>query len=341
MAFSGHLTAALMFGAAALSSPLFGQTASGHRAPAPIELTGNVAPVHDPAIIKDGDTYHLFTTGNLKDKEGLIGWRTSPDLRNWTLQQPVFAAIPDWAKQAVPGTRGLWAPDIVRAGDGYRLYYSASTFGKNRSAIGLATTPTLDRIAPGFGWVDQGLVWQSTAEDDYNAIDPNIFIDDDGRHWMSFGSFWSGLKLVELDPATGKPLPGAKLTAIAARSRPGAVEAPFIVKRDGWYYLFASYDFCCRGADSSYYTVVGRAKAVTGPYADRDGEAMTDGGGLLVLHADLDEGKRFVGPGHNAILRDGAADYIVYHAYDKRAGGKPTLRIQRIGWTPDGWPVAL
>lgn len=309
--------------------------------PTPLALAGNVAPVHDPAIIKEGDTYHLFTTGNLRDKEGLIGWRTSKDMKNWTLQQAVFAAIPDWAKAAVPGTGGLWAPDIVKVGGEYRLYYSVSTFGKNRSAIGLVTTPTLDRAAPGFGWVDKGLVWQSTAANDYNAIDPNIFVDDDGRQWMSFGSFWSGLKLVELDRATGKPSAGATLTAIAGRSRPGAVEGPFIIKRAGFYYLFASYDFCCRGVDSTYYTVVGRSKAVSGPYVDRNGKAMMKGGGLLVLHADLDDSKRYVGPGHNSILREGGADFIVYHAYDKREKGRPTLRIQRLMWTPDGWPMAL
>ena len=103
----------------------------------------------------------------------------------------------------------------------------------------------------------------------------------------------------------------------------------------------ASYDFCCRGVNSSYYTVVGRSKAITGPYVDRDGKAMMKGGGLQVLHADLDEDRRFVGPEHNSILREGGVDHIVYHAYDRRQNGRPTLRIQRLAWTPDGWPVAL
>lgn len=304
-------------------------------------LTGNIAPVHDPAIIRQGDTYHLFTTGNLGDAEGLIGWRTSTDLVSWTLGAPVFAAIPDWAKEAIPGTGGLWAPDIIRVGDEYRLYYSVSTFGKNRSAIGLVTTPTLDRSAPGFGWTDKGMVWESTSSSDHNAIDPNIVVDREGRHWMSFGSFWTGLKLVELDSATGKPLPGAKLHAIARRHRPGAVEAPFIIERDGYYYLFASYDFCCRGEKSTYYTVVGRSKDIAGPYEGRDGKSMMRSGGLLVLHAELDETKRFVGPGHVSILRESEQDYIVYHAYDTKADGAPTLRIQPLAWTPDGWPVAL
>lgn len=333
----------LAAGIAALLIAAAPAAASEERAPppAPLAITGNVAPVHDPAIIRQGDTYHLFTTGNLRDKDGLIGWRTSRDLKEWTLQRPVFDAIPDWAKRAVPGTGGLWAPDIIHVGGEFRLYYSVSTFGKNRSAIGLVVTPTLDRAAPDFGWVDKGLVWQSTPKDDYNAIDPNIIVDGDGRHWMSFGSFWSGIKLVELDPATGLALKDTKPIAIAQRSRPGAVEGPFIIKRDGYYYLFASYDFCCRGVNSTYYTVVGRSQAVTGPYVDRDGKPMMKGGGLLVLHAELDDAKRFVGPGHNSILRDGGADFIVYHAYDTLQNGRPTLRIQRLGWTPDGWPVAL
>ncbi|HWW24971.1 MAG TPA: family 43 glycosylhydrolase, partial [Caulobacter sp.] len=129
--------------------------------------------------------------------------------------------------------------------------------------------------------------------------------------------------------------------AIAARPRPSAIEAPCIVERDGWFYLFASFDFCCRGADSTYYTVVGRSKAVAGPYVDRDGKALMKGGGFIVLHADLDLAKRFKGPGHVAVLRDGGRDHIVYHAYDARKGGVPTLRIQPLGWTADGWPVAL
>jgi arabinan endo-1,5-alpha-L-arabinosidase len=304
-------------------------------------LTGDLSPVHDPCVIKQGSTYHLFCTSQADEKPGLIHWRTSPDLVTWTLVGAVMPNLPDWAQKAVPGTRGAWAPDIALINGRYHLYYALSTFGKNRSVIALRTTPTLDRADPAFGWTDEGVVLASTAGDDFNAIDANLVAGDDGRWWMALGSFWSGLKLVEIDPTTGKPRPGATLAALAARPRPDAIEAPYIVRRRGWYYLFASFDFCCRGANSSYYTVVGRSKDVAGPYVDRAGRAMLDGGGFIVLHADLDKAKRFKGPGHVAILGDGERDYIVYHAYDSRRDGLPTLRIQRLAWSDDGWPVAV
>lgn len=304
-------------------------------------MTGDLSPVHDPCIIRQGATYHLFCTSQANQKPGLIHWRTSSDLVSWTLIGAVMPALPDWAHEDVPGVRGAWAPDISLINGRYHLYYALSTFGKNRSAIALQTTATLDRSDPAFGWRDEGVVLTSRPSDDFNAIDPNIVATPDGRVWMSFGSFWSGLKLVEIDPSTGKSTPGSAPTAIAARPRPSAIEAPCIVERDGWFYLFASFDFCCRGADSTYYTVVGRSKAVAGPYVDRDGKAMMNGGGFIVLHADLDPTKRFKGPGHVAVLRDGGRDHIVYHAYDARKGGVPTLRIQPLGWTADGWPVAL
>ncbi|MEJ2815226.1 arabinan endo-1,5-alpha-L-arabinosidase [Caulobacter sp. CCG-8] len=304
-------------------------------------MTGDLSPVHDPCIIKQGATYHLFCTSQANQPPGLIHWRTSPDLVTWTLAGAVMPALPDWAQKEVPGTHGAWAPDISLINGRYHLYYALSTFGKNRSVIALQTTATLDRSDPAFGWRDEGVVLASKSGDDFNAIDANIVTGPDGRVWMSLGSFWTGLKLVEIDPATGKPKAGAELTSIAARPHPDAIEAPYIVQRDGWFYLFASFDFCCRGADSSYYTVVGRSKAVAGPYVDRLGKPMLKGGGFIVLHADLDPAKRFKGPGHVAVLRDGARDYIVYHAYDAKTGGVPTLRIQRLAWTDDGWPVAV
>ena len=183
---------------------------------------------------------------------------------------------------------------------------------------------------------------ESRSSDNFNAIDPNAFDDADGRQWLVFGSFWSGIKMVRLDPATGlRSAEDERIHSLASRRRPGAVEAPVIIRRDGYYYLFVSFDFCCRGVESTYYTVVGRSRDPTGPYVDRDGRAMMEGGGFLVLHADLDRTRRFVGPGHPDILQDGGREYIVYHAYDRQADGAPTLRIQQLGWTEDGWPVAI
>jgi arabinan endo-1,5-alpha-L-arabinosidase len=242
----------------------------------------------------------------------------------------------------VPGTRGTWAPDISFFNGRFHLYYALSTFGSNRSAIALLTATTLDPDAAGHGWTDEGIVLESHEGDDFNAIDPNLLIDQDGKAWLAFGSFWSGLKMVEIDPATGKPpAPKPQIHALAQRHAPDAIEASFLISRGGYYYLFASYDFCCRGVDSTYYTVVGRSKSPAGPYVDRDGKAMMRGGGFLVLHADLDRSHRFKGPGGVSILREPGRDYIVYHAYDTAFGGAPTLRIQPLAWTADGWPVAV
>ncbi len=309
--------------------------------PASLPVRGAIQPVHDPAIIREGGTYYLFTTGHLADAEGVVPMRSSSDLRTWRIHGPVFPELPAWAADTIPGTRGLWAPDISRTTGEFRLYYSVSTFGSNRSAIGLATNARLDPAAPAAGWTDKGVVFQSQEADDYNAIDPNIITDAKGRQWMSFGSFWSGIKMFELDPATGMRLSGdTALHSLAARPDPGAIEAPFIIRRGEYYHLFVSFDFCCRGAQSTYRTLVGRSREVTGPYVDREGRPMLEGGGTQVLGSGQDIGSRYVGRGHVAILQDDARDYIVYHAYDTQLSGAPTLRIRPISWSADGWPTA-
>lgn len=296
--------------------------------------------VHDPAVLAERGRYYLFSTGHIGDAAGLLPLRVSTDLRHWTQAGPSFRALPAWAQQAVPGTTGMWAPDITRAGGEYRLYYSLSTFGKNRSAIGLATATRIDPGDPAANWVDRGPVIRSTDGDDFNAIDPAAFTDADGRQWLAFGSFWSGIKLIELDPATGLRRPDTPLRSLAARPSPGAIEAPFVIRRGGYYYLFASFDFCCRGAKSSYNVVVGRATAPTGPYVDRAGTPMLKGGGTPVLGSGQGTGSRYVGRGHNAVLQQPGGDRIVYHAYDTQRNGRPTLRIQPLRWDGKGWPIA-
>lgn len=303
-------------------------------------MQGDLSPVHDPAIISDGDTFYVFSTSQEGEAPGLIHIRSSKDLVNWKRAGAVFSAMPDWAKREVPRTKGIWAPDVAFVNGEYRLYYAISAFGENHSAIGLATTKALDPTKAGYGWKDQGAVFVSNRKDDYNAIDPAAFVDREGKAWMAFGSFWSGLKLIRLDAATGKASAEDKTVySLARRATPDAIEAPFVIDHGGYYYLFASYDFCCRGADSSYYTVVGRSKQVTGPYLDAEGKAMTKGFGQIVLHAKLDASKRWRGPGGISILREGGRELIAWHAYDATRNGAPTLRIAPIAWTADGWPV--
>ncbi|WP_258046908.1 arabinan endo-1,5-alpha-L-arabinosidase [Sphingomonas folli] len=309
-------------------------------------LEGDIAPTHDPVIIREGDTYHVFSTGLGDGPDRIIAHRVSRDLIHWRKAPPPLAALPDWAARAIPGASNACAPDISHVGGRYRLYYSVSTFGSNRSAIGLLTSPTLDPSRADYAWRDEGMVVMSRPADDFNAIDPNFILDRRGRQWLALGSFWSGLKLIALEPATGKPRQAAQVPISIARrpvpiGAPDPVEAPFVIDHGGWYWLIASYDYCCKGNASTYYTVIGRSREVTGSYLGRDGSAMMQGGGTVLLRADLPEKDRFRGPGHVGHLRDAdGTDYLVHHAYDRENKGAPTLRIVRLRWGSDGWPIA-
>lgn len=283
-------------------------------------------------MARDGDRFYLFTTG------AGITVRCSDDMLAWLPCGKVFDTLPAWVKTAVPGVRDLWAPDISFHDGRFSLYYAASTFGSNHSAIGLATNVTLDPASPKYAWVDQGEVIASLSIDDHNAIDPNLFIDREGQAWLSFGSFWTGIKLVKLDRATGKPSADAPLISVAdnAPQPQDAIEAPFITQRGDFYYLFVSHDFCCRGIDSTYNIRVGRSRDIAGPYLDRDGKPMIGGGGTLVYGGS----DRWRGPGHNAIYVESDTYFLIYHAYDKLAVGAPTLRIEKLIWDKDGWPMS-
>jgi arabinan endo-1,5-alpha-L-arabinosidase len=309
-------------------------------------LSGDIAPVHDPCIIGQNGTYYVFCTTQRGDAPGQISCRTSKDLVTWKKTGTVFDQTPAWIGNRISDVRGLWAPDISFHKGRYWLYYAASSFGSNVSAIGLATNTTLDPGSPDFRWKDEGLVFQSRRQDDYNCIDPAHFVDREGQRWLAFGSFWGGLKLMKVDADTGKPSAEPKLITLAARLEPEGgpdpIEAAFLIERNGWYYLFASYDFCCKGAQSNYYTACGRSRRMTGPFVGRDGRRMTDGAGVVVLKANnQEEGGRWRGPGHCAVLQDKGGDYIVYHAYDRSHDGIATLRIAPLVWSADGWPTAV
>lgn len=287
---------------------------------------------HDPTLMKAGKMYYRFVTG-----VG-IPIACSSDRVTWAACGRVFLAKPAWTIQEVPGVAELWAPDIAFFNGKYHLYYSASTFGSNLSVIGLATTPTLDQSSPDYAWQDEGLVVKSTFSDNFNAIDPNIVLDPQGQPWLAYGSFWSGIKLRRLDPQTGKPPQGdTEVIDLASRPEdPHAIEAAFILPRSGEFFLFVSFDQCCQGANSTYNIRVGRASAITGPYLDREGKKMLEGGGTLLL-----DGKtRWRGPGHNSILIDEGVTYLVYHAYDAEHAGTPVLHIEELLWDKQGWPAA-
>jgi arabinan endo-1,5-alpha-L-arabinosidase len=292
-------------------------------------------------MIREGDMYYLFGTGMG------ISVFSSRDMKSWTKEKAVFDSAPAWAVAAVPGFKGhIWAPDISFHEGTYYLFYSISAFGKNTSCIGLATNVTLNPNDSKFKWTDHGKVVQSVpGRDLWNAIDPNVIRDENGQPWLSFGSFWSGLKLVKLSKDLKQPSQPEEWYTVSKRPRAfnvndpepgdGAVEAPFIFRKDGFFYLFASFDFCCRGKESNYKVVVGRSKNVFGPYVDKDGIRMDDGGGSLVREGN----EHWAGVGHNAVYSFEGKDWIVYHAYDVADEGKSKLRIEELSWDEAGWPV--
>lgn len=296
-------------------------------------------PVHDPVIIKQDSTYYIFCTGL-----GISMW-SSTDIKNWKKEKPVFDKPPQWAVEAIPSFQGhIWAPDISYHNGMYYLYYAVSTFGKNTSCIGLATNKTLNTASKDYQWIDHGKVIQSVpGRDMWNAIDPNETDDEHGNHWLTFGSFWNGMKLVKLSSDLKSLAQPEEWYTVAARQRnfllpdsvagDAAIEAPFIFKKDKYYYLFVSFDYCCRGEKSTYKIMVGRSEKIQGPYTDRDGVALNLGGGSVVMEGD----KNWHGVGHNAVATFGGTDYLVFHGYDANDNGKSKLRIEKLGWK-NGWP---
>lgn len=300
---------------------LISMSAAGYPNPGPV--TGAVT-VHDPSIVKrPSGGYLVAHTGDN------IVLKTSADRIAFASAGVAFPNGAPWTTAYTAGSRSLWAPDLSYRNGQYYMYYSASTFGSNRSAIFLATSST----GASGSWANQGLVIETRTSDNFNAIDPNLIVDDQGRWWLSFGSFWSGIKLIQLDPATGRRS-DATVRSIAGRNG-GAIEAPFMVKRGAYYYLYVSFDRCCQGAASTYRIMVGRSTSPTGPFTDRNGVAMTSGGGTQILagHGSIH------GTGHQAVLADTDGDILVYHYYADN--GTALLGINRLAYDAAGWPVVV
>ena len=314
-----------------------------HRFPR-VAFTTETPMVHDPVMAFEDSTWYIFATGMG------IQQMTSSDRQNWTvLPDPVMSVIPKWTHDSVPGFRShVWAPDIIQWHGRWWLAYSCSTFGKNGSAIGLLSSRSLAANM----WKDEGCIVTSREKrDNWNAIDPNFVIDDaTDTPWLVWGSFWDGIQIARLD-STMHIAKGEKPQTIARRYDPSytpdepnptsrfagtnAIEAPFIFKHYGYYYLFGSWDYCCRGAKSNYRVAVGRSKNVSGPYLDRNGKDMANGGGTIVIEGDK---KEWEAAGHCAAYNFDGEDIFICHGYSATQNGAALLIQRPISWTADGWP---
>jgi carboxymethylenebutenolidase len=293
--------------------------------------------VHDPStVVRFHGKYYVFSTGRGAP------FYSSPDAVTWTREGSVFTQIPDAVHALVPKNNGtdVWAPDIIRLGNQFYLYYAVSSWGSFQSAIGLATNPVLDPRDPAYKWTDRGVVVTSNGNEDLNAIDPGVILAPDGTLWICYGSYHGSIRVTQLDPHTGLALAPKTLGAPVATA--SGSEATDIIFHDGFFYLFVNHGSCCKGKDSTYNIRVGRARTITGPYMDRDGKPMSEGGGTLFLASDATR----IGPGHFGRVVDydapstGPERFSIHYEADMTRGGRSVLDIRPLLWSPDGWPIA-
>ena len=270
--------------------------------------------IHDPSTVVPCDgKYYVYGTGG----SGLV----SDD--GWTWHNGGRLPI------------GGAAPDIIHIGDRYYVAIAVTgggLGGGHAGGIRVMWSKTLDTNSPDYGFKDNTVVATSDGVEDCDAIDPSFCLDPAGRLWLTYGTFFGFVRLVELDPRTGHRVEGNQFVNIAIDN-----EATDLIYRDGWYYLLGDHGTCCSGANSTYNIVVGRSREVTGPYLDNMGVDMLKGGGRMVVAAS----GRHIGPGHfgRMVLGDGVEKFSCHYEADLDKGGRSVLDIRPLLWI-DGWPVA-
>ncbi|GJI97231.1 extracellular endo-alpha-(1-_5)-L-arabinanase 1 [Duganella caerulea] len=279
-------------------------------------LTGDLV-THDPSVYKENSTWWITETS-----DNGIGVKFSADGHAWKQGVSIFGNGLSWWGQYNNNSKTVWAPDIHVWNGKAILYYAVSTFGSQKSAIGLATASS---IAAG-NWTDKGVVLSSAPGNNFNAIDPNFFVDKAGQPWLSFGSFWTGIYTTRVDANTLKPI--GSWFHLASDST--GIENSFIMANGSYYYLFVSKGKCCAGANSTYHISYGRSTSVTGPYLDKNGVDMRNGGGTT-----LDAGGgRFIAPGGESVSNG----VMVRHELDSQNNYNGVLFINDLTFS-GGWPT--
>ncbi|MBS1854527.1 MAG: family 43 glycosylhydrolase [Acidobacteria bacterium] len=288
-------------------------------------LDGQVG-IHDPStIMVSNGKFYVYGTGGtpLVSDDG------------WT-----------WRAGTRPPRAGL-APDVIHIGDRYYMYVASNPGGQPHAAINMIWSKSLDPGSPGYKWEEGGLVVSTNGIEDANGIDPGVFLDPTtGRLWLTYGSYFGYIRIVELDPKTGMRLMKKATdpkTGKITTSSPGFTniaincEASDMIYHDGWYYLLATHGSCCRGADSGYNIRMGRSRKPTGPFLDNMGLDMIQGGGKQLIGS----GGRLIGAGHFGLLDlgDGIMKFSLHWEADLDRGGASVLDIRPLLWK-DGWPVA-
>jgi arabinan endo-1,5-alpha-L-arabinosidase len=283
---------------------------------------------HDPSsIIKCGNTYWIFTTG-----EGIYSMY-STDLISWSSGATPFPANdwPSWINDYVSDFAGnFWAPECRYMNGKYYLYYACSSWGVKTSVIGLVTNKTLNPGSPDYEWIDEGMVVYSDASSDANCIDPSLFQDKEGKLWLTYGSYFGGIRMAELNTETGKPKNSTRY-AVAS----GDCEASYVISHGDYYYLFINRGTCCQGVNSTYHIQVGRSQNPNGPFLDMGNHNMNAGYGSTILATS----GSFIGPGCLGYFVENGTELATFHYYNGDNGGSPTLAIASIRWDENYWPV--
>ena len=295
----------------------------------------NLQPGHDPSMVRFEDGYALMTTNNQ-----LSLW-TSEDMVSWKSHGKTMTAFPQWIYSYAPTMEDVWAPDIYKFDDKFRVYYCGSVFGKRTSAIGYTESFSMVPGTSGYGWTDRGHVFHTVASDKYNAIDADVIRTSSGEYWMAFGSFGLGIQLIKRDGTSGYQASDDKTVYNIARrtstASGGAVEGPSLIEHDGKFFLFTAWDKCCmQGADieqTTYKTAMGRADKVTGPYYDKAGKDLAQGGGTILM----ERYGRYVGPGGGEPFQDINRVRFVHHYYDNDGDKYNHIHIRDVVFTDDNW----
>ena len=300
----------------------------------------------DPAVIKgkDGYWYAYGTSDPLREGEGrshIIPIARSKNLVDWKHVGDAFSGPTDvsWAAKGA----GIWAPDIRYIDGKYYMYYGVTetteTPQTGDSAIGVATAPT-----PTGPWTDSGAPVVEPRRGGGGFLwtfDSNEFTDSDGTRYLYYGSYNGGISVTRLSEDGTRAVGDPTMVAIDNR-----YEGSYVVKRNGYYYLFGSSANCCAGPTTGYSVYVGRSRSPMGPFVDREGQSMLQSrvGGSIVITPN---GNKWVGTGHNAVVTDlSGQDYFVYHAIDRKdpyldepfgINERPML-LDRLDWV-GGWPA--